>query len=218
VIDGEDADYTRKRGYIIAPHDTLVVEGFRTSYSSVAAFRFASVAASYAGRKGKARNVGVVGVAIFEEARPVAVVPHDRPYRHRDDRVQPSAPPHPEATSGPRRGAVGESGGADLRSAPKASGRVRPSEVDDGYAPAERPGLGTEFGEQRWSEVTFTQFVRRHATRPDARGDLRYNDRDGLRAVGIRVPPSYPPYYPDEVRLRETADPFPATSFAQPPR
>jgi hypothetical protein len=76
VIDGEDADYVHKRGYIVAPHDTLVVDGFRTSTPEVASFRFSSVAASYAGRKGKARNVGVVGVAIFEEAAPpVAVMP-----------------------------------------------------------------------------------------------------------------------------------------------
>src|SRR5690606_38241739 len=40
------------------------------SLSDVATFRFSSVDNSYAGRKGKARNVGVIAVAIFEEAAP----------------------------------------------------------------------------------------------------------------------------------------------------
>ncbi len=33
----------------------------------VAAFRFGSVKNSYAGKKGDDRNVGVIGVAVFEE-------------------------------------------------------------------------------------------------------------------------------------------------------
>jgi hypothetical protein len=216
VIDGDDADFQRKRGYIIAPHDTLVVEGFRTSYSSVAAFRFSSVAASYAGRKGKARNVGVVGVAIFEEARPVAVTVPRGPYHLRDeDRARPRPVPPAEPTTGARDRSAGEGAG---RVAPSSPGSV--GSLEGGYdaEPApERPGLGTEFGESRWSEVTFTQFVRRNPRRPDALGELRYNDRDGLLALGIRLPPD-PPSYPDELYLRETADPFPASGFAQPPR
>src|SRR5207244_2580286 len=39
VIDGKPADPNR-RGYLVDPHDTLVIDGFRTSDSNVAAFRF----------------------------------------------------------------------------------------------------------------------------------------------------------------------------------
>ena len=42
-------------------------EGFRESEGSVRAFRFGSVSDSYAARRGKDRNVGVVGVAVFRE-------------------------------------------------------------------------------------------------------------------------------------------------------
>ncbi len=66
VVDGEDGD-PRKRGYVIAPYDTLDIEGFRESQGSVRAFRFGSVSDSYASRRGKDRNVGVVGVAVFRE-------------------------------------------------------------------------------------------------------------------------------------------------------
>ena len=66
VIDGEDGDL-RKRGYVVPPYGEVRIEGFRTSQSDVATFRFNSVNDSYANKKGKARNVGVIAVAIFEE-------------------------------------------------------------------------------------------------------------------------------------------------------
>ena len=66
VIDGKPAD-TNRRGYIVEAHDTLVIDGFRTSDDNVAAFRFGRVADSYAARTSGDRNVGVVGVAIFSE-------------------------------------------------------------------------------------------------------------------------------------------------------
>ena len=66
VIDGKPADPNR-RGYIVDPHDTLVIDGFRTSDSDVAAFRFGRVADSYAAKSSGDRNVGVVGLAIFAE-------------------------------------------------------------------------------------------------------------------------------------------------------
>ncbi|MFN0245545.1 MAG: hypothetical protein ACKV2T_01470 [Kofleriaceae bacterium] len=66
VIDGRPADPNR-RGYIVDPHDTLVIDGFRTSDDAVAAFRFGKVADSYAAQTSGDRNVGVVGLAIFSE-------------------------------------------------------------------------------------------------------------------------------------------------------
>jgi hypothetical protein len=66
VVDGESGDL-RKRGYIVPGYGDVRIEGFRTSLEDVATFRFSSVDGSYAGQKGKARNVGVIAVAIFEE-------------------------------------------------------------------------------------------------------------------------------------------------------
>ncbi len=66
VIDGRAADPNR-RGYIVDPHDVLVIDGFRTSDDAVAAFRFGAVADSYAAQTSGDRNVGVVGLAIFSE-------------------------------------------------------------------------------------------------------------------------------------------------------
>jgi hypothetical protein len=66
VIDGKNADLA-KRGYILEPYSSLVVDGFRQSEYEVAAFRFGRVSGSYAARSGDDRNVGVVGFAFFAE-------------------------------------------------------------------------------------------------------------------------------------------------------
>lgn len=67
VLDGKTAGY-RKRGYIVAPGQTLEVKGWRTSQDAVAAFKFSSVSGSYSNLKGSGtRNVGVIGMAVFTE-------------------------------------------------------------------------------------------------------------------------------------------------------
>jgi hypothetical protein len=66
VIDGETASF-HKRGYVVDPYTSTTIEGWRTSSDSVAAFRFSDIDDSYAERKGKGRNIGVIGVAFFHE-------------------------------------------------------------------------------------------------------------------------------------------------------
>ncbi len=67
VVDGRAAAIT-KRGYLMDPWGQVEIEGFRTSTSDVASFRFGSVGQSYAAQKhGDTRNVGVIGIAAFHE-------------------------------------------------------------------------------------------------------------------------------------------------------
>lgn len=67
VMDGQSASF-KKRGYIIGPHEKLEVKGFRKSYDKVAAFEFSTVSGSYSNlRHGVARDVGVIGLAVFAE-------------------------------------------------------------------------------------------------------------------------------------------------------
>jgi hypothetical protein len=66
VMDGGPGSF-EKRGYIVAPWASLRIDGFRRSLDEVAAFRFGSVAESYAAQKGDDANVGVIGVASFAE-------------------------------------------------------------------------------------------------------------------------------------------------------
>jgi hypothetical protein len=57
------------RGYLLMPYDSVEIDGFRQTHETVAAFRFGRVGDSYAAKTGSARNVGVIGVAFFNEAR-----------------------------------------------------------------------------------------------------------------------------------------------------
>jgi hypothetical protein len=82
-------------------------------------------------------------------------------------------------------------------------------------APESRPGLGTEFGERRYSAVEYTKFERESPTHPQVVRELRYNDREGLVALGVPVDGAYPSV--DDLSLRESADPFPRNRFAAPP-
>lgn len=66
VIDGQEGDFN-KRGYLVDPYTSFVIEGWRTSDDTVAAFRFSDMDSAYAERMGKGRNIGVVGVAFFHE-------------------------------------------------------------------------------------------------------------------------------------------------------
>ncbi len=262
VVDGENGDL-RKRGYVVPPYGETRIEGFRTSQADVATFRFSAVNDSYAGKKGKARNVGVIAVALFEEEAaqqiitPEIVQPNYRqPYDFEDDldvssmdrrpaprkdvaradkaprtagetkrsiapaadspsntASRPSAAPPPTGPRGGSGGAVGQA----RKSFDDDYGRDEAEEMPSRNVerPQSRPGLGTEFGEQRYSAATFTKFVRA-AGRPVAIAELRYNDAAGLTALGILVSP-----LPDEgeIMTRETADPFPGDGrFARAPR
>jgi hypothetical protein len=256
VIDGEDGDL-RKRGYVVPPYGEVKIEGFRTSTSDVATFRFSSVNDSYANKKSKARNVGVIAVALFQEqAAPEQqiIVRGDevdgrfkKPYTYEDDlserggadkrvsskdseseepRKATRAEPKPDsvATRAPAPRDVARRP-SPARPAPQVygvgggapAGRPQIESLDGGYEeappPAEaprnnRPGLGTEFGENRYSTASFTKFVRA-AGAPIAIAELRYNNAAGLAALGINAEA-----LPDhgEIMTRETADPFPGFS------
>jgi hypothetical protein len=169
VQSGKDAGFSH-RGMVLRAHEKYDFEGFRLSDKDVATFRFGGVGDSYAAQMGKPRNVGVIGVAVFEEL----FVPPPPPAAY----APAAAPPMP--------GAPPRQGGAP--------------------APAPR-SLGTEFGERRESKVSSTKFTRASDT-PAAVLSLRYEHREALLALGIRI---------DDLAERETANPFPAESFAKPP-
>lgn len=68
-------------------------------------------------------------------------------------------------------------------SSARAEAYQQPYDYDDGgvaVAPTVKPGLGTSYGEQHFSQVTTAPFVR-GATQPDVLLSLWYNDIDGVR-------------------------------------
>ncbi len=200
VIDGRPASWN-KRGYLVDAHGEVVIDGFRLSRQSVAAFRFSSVPRSYAARMGDARDVGVIGVAVFPE-RPPRWVPPPRPFpSQRDEAVPQSSAP---------------AGGAPPASAEARKSAPSPEALASRERSAHRPGLGTEFGEQHESRVTQV-FFERARSRPDAVLTVRYDDRPGLVALGIDVD-GRDAWSRDDAWLRESADPFRRNaSYSRPP-
>ncbi len=207
AIDGEPADYAIKRGYIVPARGEVRVDGFRVSERAVAAFRFSSVSGSYAGRKGMPRNVGVIGVAIFEEATRDALVLPERDRYHRPPPSRSRGRSAPTEDAAPPAAGSAPRGDAEAAPAP----RERRSARSSYRQRQERPGLGTGFGERRHAPVEWTRFQRAHPSQPTAIAELRYNDAAGLRALGIDIHPTPSDH---EIWKRETASPFP---FARPP-
>ena len=67
VLSGQPGSL-RREGYLLRAGETLGIEGFRTSNRAVATFRFATPDRAYAANTpaGDARNIGVIGAALFE--------------------------------------------------------------------------------------------------------------------------------------------------------
>lgn len=196
VIDGKPASFS-KPGYVVDAWGEVLVDGYRLSEASVAAFRFGTVPRSYAARTGDVRDVGVIGVALFPE---------------RDVLRRPPPPPYipygaPGESADSARGAAPEPEALGSAPAPQRSAEARRK--------AERPGLGTEFGEQRDSRVVEVAFERARS-QPDAVLALRYDDRAGLLALGIDVDRRGPGWR-DDAWLRRNANPFRGSAYAEPP-
>jgi hypothetical protein len=214
VIDGKPASFS-KRGYIVNAWGEVLIDGYRLSEAAVAAFRFGTVPRSYAARMGDARDVGVIGVAVFPERealrrpQPPPYVPYAWGEPHAGARSE--APgPRADAAPAPESGPPAAAGQAEAAPAP-APGR----ELADRNRKAERPGLGTEFGEERESRVVEVAFERARP-QPDAVLAMRYDDRAGLLALGIDVDRRGNGWR-DEAWQRERANPFRGSAYAEPP-
>jgi hypothetical protein len=73
VINGQTAA-AHQTGYVLDPYGTVEIDGWRKSMAEVAAFYFTSLPDSYAARTGRPDNVGVIGVAVFRERVPYAIL------------------------------------------------------------------------------------------------------------------------------------------------
>jgi len=197
VVSGREADYTQDRGYILYPGEELRIEGFRTSLDSVAAFEFSEVSDSYAARMGDASNVGVIGVALFEEderGQPAPIAGGER-YEQDDERY----PPPAASPSSQAKAAPGAGGAADMA------------------MEEESQGLGTKYGDQVGSQAEIVPFKRKDPERPIELIGLYYDDRRGLEAKGVE--------FPDDGRYNtldpDGPNPFPGApgdrDFAPPP-
>ena len=221
VINGQLGSYDH-RGYVIDPHDSVTIEGFRKSDTEVATFRFTTPGDSYSGRMGSAQHVGVIGVAIFEERRPPRrrprpVRPSSAPQFRADvDSASDVMPEAEEATgAGYGRGVGGvfaddSSSTSSATPAPSTQGSAagrgsaglhsRRHSRRRSRRQTQKSELGTRYGEARRSEVEEVSFVRR-SSQPQRVWSFVYDSEQGLRRRGvIRRPPSGPSAFPAEPR------------------
>ena len=198
--------------------------GSAPSMQEVATFRFSSVRDSYAGRKGEARNVGVIGVAFFAEREPPPPPPRVYYYPPASPSYDRAPAPEKQASAG---GAGRGASSAPATAAPQpsdSSAMDRGDRVPAGSVRGRRlhlagaraaPAPRSRHRVRRAARLGRRVHVVR-ATRPDAphgRRRDRYDDRAGLLAMGVL----FYPRRPTEAELRETASPFPANGFASPP-
>ncbi|MEY4578606.1 MAG: hypothetical protein RL701_3309 [Pseudomonadota bacterium] len=234
VIDGQAGDFAHKRGYLVPAWGSVDIDGWRLNDREAAAFRFAAIADSYAAKTGRARNVGVIGVAVFPERQVPVPAPRPRPTlvepersaapaeREYDDRSAnfsgsglgrssdrmesaPAAPAPAAAATGSMQ--------APQKSSASAESEAKGASADTAQRRA-RSGLGTEFGEAVASEIRQVQFKRANSHKPAYVIGARYNDRNGLLALGIDVDGDG-----DDIALRQSASPFPTSErrYARPP-
>jgi hypothetical protein len=215
VISGQLGDYVKQRGYVLDPFESLVIEGYRQSFDSVAAFRFADLADSYSARLGTPVHVGLIGVAAFAERQARA-----SPRRRQAPLAPVTGHPFP---------------GEEARSAPAPSGTVGAPEKrasrggsssgDGGgdkpmswaapeHAEARPSQLGTEYGESTYSPVEEVTFQRANRRNPNQLLVLHYDSLAGLRARGIIDDPR-PTWNPPPPR--PTPRPRQDPRFAPPP-
>ena len=159
ILTGETADYGQN-GYVLSPHESYDVTGWRKSDSEVAAFAFAPLSQSYAARTGRPTDVGVIGMAVFRELAP----PVDQAPAYQPEARDESGPGSAGAASGNAARSIAPPAPAPPPPAPSAqagSGR------GDMNAPKSSPlarsydeRLGTAHGAREWAVVRMTTFER----------------------------------------------------------
>ena len=176
-------------GYVLAPWETTEIAGWRNSLDDIAQVVFTDLGDSYAARTGRPRNVGVIGVAVFEEARP-------RYYT-------PTAPPVARGYDG-----RGRSLGERRASAPAAADALA---EESSERSATRQSIGTGHGQREWAPVGRTEFARA-SRNPAQLTQLRYDDHHRLVALGVS------PRWRDRSRFHDHPEAFPEGFVADPPR
>ena len=199
AVSGETASWNQT-GYVLAPHQTLVVKGWRKSMKRVAAFYFTEHANSYAARTGRPHNVGVIGVALFRkrtapDARITPQPPSSAPWGRANESPFPDDQKRAREQTGARQSAAepapfgdakAESGEA-AADAPRGAGRAdAPSEADALRAPriARKSVLGTGHGRSRTSHARYTSFERA-SENPAQIATIHYDTYGNLVRLGV---------------------------------
>ncbi len=194
AVTGETANPAQS-GYVLGPWQRTEVRGWRKDLSSIAEFVFTDLGDSYAARTNRPGNVGVIGVAVFNERQ---IVPRYDPPQYFDEDDYGNGDykrdAHPSAPS------AGASAQAQPREGELASKSA---------APPARQELGTGHGTRRYDPISRTEFVRA-SSQPAQVTSLYYDDTEALVARGIIHRHRHP--------VRQSPQAFPTSFVPDPPR
>ena len=190
AVSGETANWSQT-GYVLSPHTSFAIKGWRKSLQRVAAFYFTELENSYAARTGRPDHVGVIGVAVFRR-KPEPALGMLRDYRQRREA------PAPGAAGGEFENAAKES----ARGAAADAAAPQPSTIAPQLA---EKSLGTGHGQSVSSSVRYTDFERASPT-PDEVITIYYDSYRNLVAQGVLR---------DAPRIA-TPSPFPGQFVADP--
>ncbi len=194
VITGDTADW-QQSGYVLGPHQTFGVKGWRKSMERVAAFYFTTLPDSYVARTGRSGNVGVIGVAVFSK-KPEPVVQYVPPpsRRLRDDAQAKAEMPAPTAAESSTAG-MGRDDTVDAR-----------ARTDIARERHSTDRLGTGHGRSEISRVVDTEFARASST-PAEIITIYYDSYRNLVAQGVIRAPSVSGVLPQPFPGRFVPDP-----------
>lgn len=105
AVSGETAA-SDQRGYVLAPWQSTEIAGWRKSQREIAQFVFTDLVDSYATRTGRPDNVGVIGMAVFDEAP--TIVAQASVAQDRERAAAPAAPASPAAARAQSDAVLGE--------------------------------------------------------------------------------------------------------------
>ena len=192
----------RRAGYVLDGYESTEITGWRKSLDQVASFEFTALPDSYAARTGRPGNVGVIGIAMFNERPQPIAMRRDRE-AFGDTRRESSPVPVPAPST------LAQAPAADAAPPPAEKSTASPADAASSEARrasgfiAKRESLGTGHGAIENSTVRTTRFDRLQST-PNEIVTIHYDRRENLIAMGILPQRPLPP-----LAANPAANPFP---------
>lgn len=163
VITGQPAG-PQSQGYVVGPHQTLSIPGWKIDYQQAAEFIFSQSRDSYVNAiGGTTTNTGVIGAMVFSEYQQMVIEDYYMSPRRNGTSIHSTE--------------VKTSGGI-LRS------MVQTSDVASSHVTQD---VGTGFGQSTEWQTHTTKFRRANPDHPDALMALYYNTARNLEKMGIRL-------------------------------
>jgi hypothetical protein len=180
IISGKEGSF-KSQGYIVNAYDSVTIDGWRTSDDKVSTFYFSTPEKSYAKKVNKGGNLGVIGCAVYKEKERVQIIERIIkeyiPYEVKP--FQPTWPPQQPWS------VYSSSGSMPMASAMNCTLTSASASGTSNMKQETRSaqGLGTGFGEDKYSPITKVDFEREDKVSEVF--SIYYNTRENLEALGI---------------------------------